>query len=234
MERYRRRQEAGVSAIPESSAVSIPVGSDALSSDDELHSWVFDPHAIQPGELPFWQRYLATHWSEFASAQVDPTIMTELTSALGISMKGLYIHGPTGTGKTYQLAGIFTWLCDGFRYGDPVLISAADMMEQIQADFDKAADARGEARYFREADVLLIDDVGAGRATEWSVSAMGQIIEHRQRNNRLTFFTSNYSRQGLGAHFDAVTRSIEGERLASRIGRMCIEIGWTGPDRRVS
>ncbi len=76
----------------------------------------------------------------------------------------------------------------------------------------------------RNAEFLLLDDLGAERASEWVRERIFVIVNHRYREELPTLFTSNVGPKDLAAQL--------GERTASRIIEMCDWISLEGDDYR--
>jgi len=82
-----------------------------------------------------------------------------------------------------------------------------------------------------EADVLVLDELGANKPTDWVKDTMSHIINCRYNDRKLTIFTSNYldnpARQGEESLTDRI-----GVRLRSRLYEMCKVIEIQGEDFR--
>jgi DNA replication protein DnaC len=76
----------------------------------------------------------------------------------------------------------------------------------------------------KNADLLLLDDLGAERANAWVRERIFVIVNHRYREELPTIFTSNTGPRDLAAQL--------GERTASRIISMCDWISLEGEDYR--
>lgn len=66
---------------------------------------------------------------------------------------------------------------------------------------------------YAEADVLVLDDMGAEAPTDWVRSFMFELVDERYGSERTTIFTSNY-------HLNDLARRV-GARVADRIAEMC-------------
>ena len=97
------------------------------------------------------------------------------------------------------------------------------------------------------ADLLIIDDLGKGRNTDWELSILDTLISERYNRNQLIMATTNFTEQeettlkerslaGDKAdkeHYISDTiRKRVGERIYSRLQEMCYFENLSGPDRR--
>lgn len=132
--------------------------------------------------------------------------------------RNVVLIGPVGTGKTHAaLAAARARL----ERGDDVLF--LPVTEAIAA-LRPGGDA-GVARRLTHADVLVLDDVGAERSTDWSDAAIFDVVNRRTMDQRSTVITSNLSPSDLA---DAL-----GARLYSRlVGERAVTLRLAGADRR--
>ena len=77
-----------------------------------------------------------------------------------------------------------------------------------------------------EANILILDDLGAEKSSEFALQSLYVIIDQRYSEIRPTIITSNLS---LGEIAEKV-----GDRIASRIAGMCKVIELKGKDRRLA
>jgi DNA replication protein DnaC len=81
-----------------------------------------------------------------------------------------------------------------------------------------------------ETPLLVLDDLGAERLTDWVEETMNVIVNARYNAKRPTLFTSNYEdadREDMNSLFVRV-----GFRLHSRLSEMCEFLEYEGPDYR--
>ncbi|MGY5054075.1 ATP-binding protein [Streptomyces sp. 900105755] len=134
----------------------------------------------------------------------------------------LLIAGPTGTGKTYQAYGaVRALLTRGVRLRWEATTSA-DLHARLRprAGHDGERDLQTLAR----CPLLLLDDLGAAKTSEWTEELTYRLINHRYEHMLPTLITTNLPTAEL--------RIALGDRVASRLAEMTERVILTGPDRR--
>ena len=82
-----------------------------------------------------------------------------------------------------------------------------------------------------QADLLVLDDLGAEKTSEWVEETMNLIVNTRYNEKRLTIFTSNY--QDIPDDTDPNTLLFRiGFRMRSRLHEMCEFLVLDGADYR--
>lgn len=195
--------------------------------------------ATQPDPADWLRRH---GWRRYAGAALS-TLAPEVAAAYQAAVqegRGLYLSGATGSGKTWALVAMWQAAAAG---GDPMLLSAADLLEDIRRDYGRQREGHGRLSEpdYRAAPLLFLDDLGAGRTNAWVSDRLCLLIEHRQRDCLPTFVTSNYALSELAAALnqvygegDQLHLTRDGDRVVSRLAGMGAEVRFTGPDRRVS
>ncbi len=142
--------------------------------------------------------------------------------------KGLLLHGPTGVGKTHLAVGIGKRLAE--RGHEVVFFDYQSLLQKIRDSYDPAAGSGSKDAYRRalEAEILLLDDLGAHRVTDWVLDTVTQIITHRYNENRTLIATTNCPLRDRAR--DLAPEKLElrdtlevaiSDRAASRIFEMC-------------
>lgn len=144
-----------------------------------------------------------------------------LNKAYENECNGLIICGSYGTGKTHLAAAIANYMVE---HGIPTLFdTCGGHLNKLKKEFN----SKGKPKYLelmRNVEVLVIDDVGKEKQSEWSESVMFEIINHRYENLKPVIITSNFSDKELNAYF--------GDACYSRLIEMCNVVVTTGSDRR--
>jgi len=82
-----------------------------------------------------------------------------------------------------------------------------------------------------EAELLVLDDLGAERLTDWVEETMSLIVNTRYNERRPTIFTSNYEDIPDEGEMNSLLVRV-GFRLHSRLREMCEFLEYDGPDYR--
>lgn len=137
--------------------------------------------------------------------------------------RGLYLWGPIGTGKTYAAYAIQRQLQEEMEINTRIL-SAPEMFDMIRDDYQHK-DSFNLERILANRGIIIIDDLGVEKPSEWVSETMFKIIDKRYREMIPTIITSNLELGELSEHL--------GDRVASRITEMCDVIKLEGVDRRL-
>ncbi|WP_185907910.1 ATP-binding protein [Psychrobacillus soli] len=133
--------------------------------------------------------------------------------------KGLYFYSHIkGSGKTHLAISITNALIQKYNV-QPLYISSVNLLSEIKNTFNQHSKTTSYDLLiaFKEADVLVIDDLGVEKSTEWSEEILTEILEERMNYNRLTIITSNIPVEQLSTKYPA-------GRIESRIENMTFPI----------
>lgn len=167
--------------------------------------------------------------------------------------RGLLFMGPAGVGKTHLAVSIMKGLLSkGF---DALFYEFGSLLKAIQDSYNPISNT-SELRVLApvyQADVLILDELGATVPTDWVRDTMYQVINKRYNDKKLTIFTTNYLDEPRILHKtdeseeirtfgkkrnnerDRIQPPLEeriGVRLRSRLYEMCVAIQIEGDDYR--
>jgi len=160
--------------------------------------------------------------------------------------KGLFLKGPVGTGKSHLSVSILRAViqnhssCFGIPasqsvyFGEPVyegyccsVISVVDLLGLLRESFSAQqlrAPARRLLRRARSDALVILDDIGAEKPSDWVEEQLYGLIDVRYRMLSSTIFTTNCTLKQLEAQI--------GSRSVSRIMEMCEGVKVGGEDWR--
>ena len=151
-------------------------------------------------------------------------------------IKGLFLHGEKGTGKT-KLAAIIANERAGV--GKPVLFaSVPDLMADIRRSFKDGTTSEA-VQAVKNTPFLVLDDLGAEKMTEWVGEQLFCIVNHRYNECLQTVVTSNYNPTQIIRRMATVDRGgnviddMQGQRIMSRLYGMCERVEIKGADWRM-
>lgn len=147
----------------------------------------------------------------------------------GKNIKGLYLHGNFGCGKTYILSACFNEMKKrGFR---TKIVYLPDLLRIIKGDFEAMNDIMDE---LCNIDILLIDDIGAEKVTDWGRDEiLGTILQSRMNEHKTTFFTSNFTIKELEEHLsNKGVDKVKANRIIERIKQLTIDMEMLGANMR--
>lgn len=137
---------------------------------------------------------------------------------------GLYFCGDVGTGKTHLAVAVMNELIARKRVPS-LFVTVPELLDNMRGTYNNPGrDIDEWMDSVKNAELLLLDDLGAERANDWVRERIFVIVNHRYREELPTIFTSNVGPKDLAAQL--------GERTASRIISMCDWISLEGEDYR--
>ena len=150
-------------------------------------------------------------------------------------IKGLYLTGDFGVGKTYILAGVANAIA---RQGSRVVfLHVPSFIASLGSHFQDNS-LNDEIDRIASAPVLIFDDIGAETLSELSRDdVLGVILQKRMDNVLPTFFSSNLDMEALESHFEETRNATDpgkARRLMQRVRFLAKEVVVSGPDRRNS
>ncbi len=167
-----------------------------------------------------------------------------------VEKTGLLLVGSVGVGKTHLAVGILKALIRD--KGVPCLFcDYRELLKSIQNSFNPSVRAT-EMEILRpvfDAEVLVIDELGAVRSTEWVFDTVNYILNSRYNDNKTTIFTTNFPdkpEQGPVDESNSLSQAAAekaarretlgdriGERMRSRLHEMCKKVEMDGRDYRL-
>ena len=156
---------------------------------------------------------------------------------------GLLLTGSIGVGKTHLAVGILQALVSE-RGATGLFYDYRELLKQVQNSYNRqvqATELEVLAPVF-EAEVLVLDELGASKPTDWVWDTVAHILNTRYNDRRTTIITTNYANlPPLGFESGPATRAAMreetlgdriGERMRSRLQEMCVVVEMTGQDFR--
>ncbi|MGX1899886.1 primosomal protein DnaI [Thermolongibacillus altinsuensis] len=166
---------------------------------------------------------------------IDMAEKFALTYEVGKKMKGLYLYGSFGVGKTYLLGAIANKLAE--RKIPSLLIYVPEFSRSLKTSLQ--SDSFNEKLdYVKKVPVLMLDDLGAELMSSWwRDEVLGPILQYRMLENLPTFFTSNFDLNRLSHHLAHSQRGeeeqVKATRIIERIIYLATVVEVKGKNRRI-
>jgi DNA replication protein DnaC len=176
-------------------------------------------------------------------------IRTWMTNFESAAPKGLLISGAVGVGKTYLLSGIaYELLVRGISVR---FIDFFQLLAALRSSYSSGKGEKDVMEPLRNVDVLIIDEMGKGRNTEWEQTVLDSLVMERYNSNRIIIAATNHplftdqKTQPVQLDYGEETRSSNfnpdvyepfeqrvGKRIFSRMVEMSIFVELKGEDFR--
>ena len=148
--------------------------------------------------------------------------------------KGLYIYGDMGVGKSFMLAAMAHELSETKKVVTTIIHYPSFTIDVKNGIKDGSVKEQIDA--VKQAEVLVLDDIGAEQFSSWIRDDVLQVIlQHRMIEELPTFFTSNYSFADLEAKLSNGRQGDEtwqAKRVMERIRFLAKEVHLKGVNRR--
>lgn len=138
---------------------------------------------------------------------------------------GFFFWGNVGAGKTHAAAAMANHLMQE-KLVEVLFLNMPSTVTRVKKTFDSPVKNEDKKIFDRmkEVELLIIDDLGVEKLSDWLSDQIYQIIDHRWQNHKPMIITSNQSLDDLGAYYKP--------QVISRIWGCCKSIKFTEKDRR--
>jgi DNA replication protein DnaC len=166
-----------------------------------------------------WQDELPEEYAEATLDDLDPAVRSRIEEWLGSPRaRNLVLVGNIGAGKTHTAYAV----CNHLLREAGLWVEAwtvYDLMAAMRPDGDPYA-----YEHACKANLLLLDDLGASKPSEWAVATLEHILNARVNGHRRTIITTNHGEPAL--------RGAWGDRFADRLRTGLAVVRFEGQSRR--
>lgn len=188
---------------------------------------------LEKARLP--KRYADCHFQSYTILNPSQQRAYKYASTLAFEYpavdRGLLFMGTVGVGKTHLAVSILKGLSErGFSC---LFYEFGALLKKIQDSYNPNTQS-SELKILApvlDAEILVLDEIGASKPTDWVRDTMAHIINTRYNDKKLTIFTTNYLDERRAEREETLEDRI-GVRLRSRLFEMCKTVVIGGEDFR--
>lgn len=181
------------------------------------------------------KRYDGFHFGNYNPQNESQRIALKSSMAFAMEYpavdRGLLLMGSVGVGKTHLAVSILKGLTErGFSC---LFYEFGSLLKEIQDSYNANTQSSelGVLAPVLNADVLVLDELGASKPTDWVRDTMAHVINTRYNEKKFTIFTTNYLDERPNDREETLEDRI-GVRVRSRLYEMCKTIMMDGKDYR--
>ncbi|MDL2205343.1 ATP-binding protein [Eubacteriales bacterium OttesenSCG-928-N13] len=197
-ERKRREEQQRVDELRRSSLI------DDKFADSTFEQFEVNAHNARPNKL-------ARRYAERFGEMLEKN-------------QGLLFHGNPGTGKTFTAACIANALLDRRT---PLIMTSFVKLLNILGKLNSSEGEEATIRRMNNARLLIIDDLGAERNTDYALERVYNIVDSRYRAKKPMILTTNLTVEEM-----QTTPDIRYQRIYDRVFEVCYPVEFTGPSWR--
>lgn len=150
-----------------------------------------------------------------------------------IEKKGLILVGNNGVGKTHIACSIANKLIEN---GIPVIYGTLiNLLAELRNSYeiDNNISEMEIIKLYENVDLLIIDDLGKEKPSEWGLEKLFTIINSRYENNLPVIITTNYNQNSLIKRLSINEELETAKSIISRLYEMCYLVKIDDIDHRI-
>ena len=150
-----------------------------------------------------------------------------------VERKGLILVGNNGVGKTHLACSIANEL---IKDGIPIIYGTLiNLLAELKNtyDIDNNISEMKIIKLYEKVDLLIIDDLGKEKPSEWGLEKLFTIINSRYENNLPVIITTNYDQNSLINRLSINGEIETAKSIISRLYEMCYLVKIEDRDHRI-
>lgn len=166
-----------------------------------------------------WTKALPAMYAEASLSDLDQPMISAMNQWVLNGGLNLVLAGSVGTGKTHAAYALGHWLVGQGKWVEAWTV--VDLLDALKPGREAEAEHRA-----RECQVLILDDLGAARPTDWAIERLLALVDERLRERRPTIWTTNATSDQLHEAW--------GHRLLDRMAMRRTVVKFVGESRRAA
>lgn len=151
---------------------------------------------LESGNIPGKYRHLSL--KDYRPSNINKAAVITILEAVK-NEESIYIQGDSGTGKTLLMSILGSTLLN--RGKKVIYTTAAELALALRYNSE---DCEARLQAYQRADVLILEDLGAERVSEYSGEQLSMVLEGRRRNDLPTLITSEEEAKAIGERYTRV------------------------------
>ena len=150
-----------------------------------------------------------------------------------VERKGLILVGNNGVGKTHLACSIANEL---IKNGIPIIYGTLiNLLAELKNTYDvyNNISEMKIIKLYEKVDLLIIDDLGKEKPSEWGLEKLFTIINSRYENNLPVIITTNYNQNSLIDRLSINGEIETAKSIISRLYEMCYLVKIEDRDHRI-
>ena len=150
-----------------------------------------------------------------------------------VERKGLILVGNNGVGKTHLACSIANEL---IKNGIPIIYGTLiNLLAELKNTYDvyNNISEMKIIKLYEKVDLLIIDDLGKEKPSEWGLEKLFTIINSRYENNLPVIITTNYDQNSLINRLSINGEIETAKSIISRLYEMCYLVKIEDRDHRI-
>lgn len=166
-----------------------------------------------------WQRERLPVLMKKIPLRIQEVLQKPILSVSKPLSESMYVFGRARTGKSVRMAeNALIWSCTQFvhrRQYDFIFITCTDLLAELRDSYNNPDISEKQILdKYKNVQLLVLDDIGVAKTTEWAFQMMYTILAYRYDNRMTTYYTCNLSLEELAER-------LQDDRLTSRIAHEC-------------
>lgn len=144
---------------------------------------------------------------------------------------GLFLAGPCGVGKSHLAYAVANSLIE--RKNSVVCMTMIDLLLKLKSSYsgDESSEEK-ILKIYEDCSLLIIDDLGKEKPTEWALQMIYAIIDRRYNAFKPIIVTTNYTAKELVQKFSINGDNSTGSAIVDRLFEMCQYVPIDGESYR--